>query len=218
MLSLWRVNTICALALAVFAGSVATGKPPARFEFEQAHMGTRFRLALYAPDAEAATRAAEAAFNRVARLDATMSDYKETSELSRLCREAAGRPVKVSEDLFRVLAASQHLAARTGGAFDITAGPVIRLWRRARRTGELPDPERLAQARELTGYQKVRLDEKRRTVQLEKSGMLLDLGGIAKGYAAQEAMAVLKQHGIRNALVAAGGDIVVSAPPPGARG
>ena len=146
-----------------------------------------------------------------------MSDYKETSELMQLCRQAGGPPVRVSEDLFAVLARAQELAERTDGAFDVTCGPVVRLWRRARRQGELPDAKRLAAARELVGYRKLRLDPQARTVQLTRPGMLLDLGGIAKGYAADEAQVVLKRHGITSALVAAGGDLVVSAPPPGRR-
>jgi thiamine biosynthesis lipoprotein len=95
---------------------------------------------------------------------------------------------------------------------------VVRLWRRARKIHELPDAKELAKARELVGYDKVRLDDKNQTVQLTKVGMQLDLGGIAKGYAADAAQAVLKEHKITRALVAAGGDIVVTGPPPDADG
>jgi thiamine biosynthesis lipoprotein len=181
-------------------------------------MGTRFTIILYAPDAGTATRASNAAFKRVEELDATMSDYRETSELMRLCRNSGGRWMKISNDLFSVLVESQILARLSEGAFDVTAGPIVRLWRRARRTGEMPDPRSLARAVELTGYDKLRLDAKTRSARLDKPGMLLDLGGIAKGYAADEAMAVLKRRGIRRAMVAAGGDIVVSRPPPGKSG
>ncbi len=94
----------------------------------------------------------------------------------------------------------------------------MKLWRRARRTGRLPAPESLAEARRLTSYEKIHLDEKTNSVRLEREGMQLDLGGIAKGYAVDEAMKVLERHGIRSALVAAGGDIRVSLAPPVARG
>jgi thiamine biosynthesis lipoprotein len=94
----------------------------------------------------------------------------------------------------------------------------VQLWRRARRTGELPAAQQLARARGLTGYRKLHLDGQARSVRLERIGMRLDLGGIAKGFAADEAIAVLKRHGINSALVAAGGDIAVSGPPPGAAG
>lgn len=181
-------------------------------------MGTQFRIVLYAGDAETARRASTDAFARIARLDATMSDYRETSELMVACKRAADQWVPVSGDLFRALALSQRFARRSRGAFDVTVGPVIRLWRRARRLNELPDATRLAAARRLVGYRLLRLDARRQAIRFDKPGMLLDLGGIAKGYAADAALAVLKDRGITNALVAAGGDIVAGDPPPGAVG
>ena len=151
-------------------------------------MGTQVSIILYARNVSSATRASNAAFNRIGELDAIMSDYRATSELMTICRKSSGQWVKVSDDLFRILAKSQELARRTDGAFDVTVGPIVRLWRRARRTGEMPDPVSLARAVELTGYDKLHLDEKARSVRLDKPGMLLDLGGIAKGYAVDEAM------------------------------
>ena len=203
---------------ATFVCGLAAEPPLTRFEFSQPHMGTRFRIVLYAPDAALAARASDEAFERIARLDNTMTDYQSGSELMSLCRKAGGPPVAVSDDLFRVLEESQRLAARTRGAFDITAGPVIRLWRRARRRRELPDKQELAAARRLVGYKLLRLDAKARTAQLLKPGMMLDLGGIAKGYAADAALKVLARHGIDRALVAAGGDIALGAAPPGEPG
>ncbi|MCS6977532.1 MAG: FAD:protein FMN transferase [Gemmatales bacterium] len=187
-----------------------------RFEFAQPHMGTQFRIVLYAADEATARRSAEAAFARIAELDARLSDYREDSELMRLCQQAGGSPVAVSEDLFRVLKAAQEMARLSGGAFDVTIGPLSRLWRRSRRQKELPTPRRLEEARALVGFEKLILDEQARTVRLSKPGMLLDLGGIAKGFAADEAQRVLRGHGIVSALVAAGGDIVLSDPPPDA--
>ena len=189
-----------------------------RFEFSQIHMGTQFNIILYAPDVRTAIDASTAAFKRVEELDAIMSDYRATSELMMVCRKSGAEWVKVSDPLFRILEQSQELARLTNGAFDVTVGPVVRLWRRARRTGQMPDQLSLARANELVGYRKLELDRQTRSVRVTKAGMLLDLGGIAKGYAADEAIGVLKRHGIRRALVAAGGDIVVSGPPPGARG
>lgn len=191
---------------------------PTRFTFREPHMGTMFKIVLYAPDEAAANRAAKAAFQRIATLDAVMSDYRPASELMQLCQKAGGDPVRVSESLFFVLARAQEVSRLSDGAFDVTVGPIVRLWRRARKSQQMPDPEKLTQARALVGYQNIRLDEKARTVQLLKPGMQLDLGGIAKGYAADEALRVLQQHGITRALVAAGGDIAVSGPPPDAEG
>jgi len=189
----------------------------ARYEFEQAHMGTLARIVLYASSREQAERAARAAFDRVTRLDAIMSDYAETSELNRLS-QVSGRWVRVSEDLFRVLVISSSIARHTNGAFDITAGRMVRLWRRARRTGEMPSREAIEEARSVTGHKKVRLDSRTRSVKLLCEGMLLDLGGIAKGYAADEALKVIRREGIRSAMVVLGGDIALSDPPPDERG
>jgi thiamine biosynthesis lipoprotein len=215
--------TLVALAALHLAWPTRAAAPPAgvalkRYSFEQRHMGTLFRIILYAPDDDVARRAARAGFARVAELNAVMSDYQPTSELMRLCAKAGGPPVKVSDDLFVVLKRSQEVAARSGGAFDVTVGPVVRLWRRSRRTQVLPDAEKLAAARALVGYKLVVLDEKARTVRLLKAGMQLDLGGIGKGYAADAVLAVLARFGITRALVAAGGDIAVSGPPPGKKG
>ena len=193
-------------------------RPLARFEFSEVHMGTEFRLVLYAADGETARRASRAVFQEVSRLDAVMSDYNQASELNRLCLRGVNRKTKISADLFRVLAASQRLAAETGGAFDVTVGTVVRLWRRARRTGEMPAEADLTRARALTGYRALRLEARTRTAWLERDGVRLDLGGIAKGYAADVAMRIIKQFGIRRALVAAGGDILVSDAPPGKPG
>ena len=209
---------LAGLVWATAVWGIAAEPPLTRFEFSQPHMGTQFRIVLYAPDAALAARASDEAFERIARLDNTMTDYRSGSELMSLCHRAGGPPVAVGEDLFRVFDESQKLAARSGGAFDITAGPVIHLWRRARRQHKLPDKHELAQAQRLVGYRNLRLDAKARTAQLLKSGMMLDLGGIAKGFAADEAMRVLARHGVTRALVAAGGDIALGAAPPGQPG
>lgn len=189
-----------------------------RFSFDSQHMGTLFRIILYATEEEVARRAAQAAFNRIAALDDIMSDYKSTSELMRLCQAFAtevGPPVRVSDDLFAVLAAADRLSRRSVGAFDVTVGPLSVLWRHARRTQELPSPQELAAARAKVGYDKVRLDPVRQTVQLAVPGMRLDLGGIAKGYAADQALQLLREkYGLSRALVAAWGDIACGDPPP----
>jgi thiamine biosynthesis lipoprotein len=212
------MSTFFLLVCGLFLSGPGIEPKPTPFTFTEPHMGTLFKIVLYAADEPSADRAAKAAFQRIAALDAIMSDYRPTSELMRLCQKAGGDPVRVSEPLFFVLARAQEVSGLSDGAFDVTVGPVVRLWWRARKTQQLPDPQKLSQARSLVGYQNIRLDEKARTVQLLKPGMQLDLGGIAKGYAADEALHVLEQQGIRCALVAAGGDIAVSAPPPDAEG
>ena len=188
--------------------------PLTRFTFTEPHMGTRFSVIVYAVDEATASKAAKAAFKRIAELDGSMSDYRPASELMQLCKKAGGEPVKVSDDLFYVLLKAQQVAERSDGAFDVTVGPVVRLWRVSRKTRQLPDPEKLKAALALVGYKNVKIDTEAHTVQLLKSGMQLDLGGIAKGYAADEALKTLETHGIKSALVAGGGDIAVSDAPP----
>lgn len=189
-----------------------------RYTFTQVHMGTEFKLTFYAPSDELARMAAEAAFARVAELDLIMSDYKATSELMRLCHKAGGEPVKVSEELFSILEKAQEFSRRSEGAFDVTVGPVVRLWRKARRTRQLPEPQERKEALARVGFGKIKLDPQQRTVQLLVAGMLLDLGGIAKGFAADAVLAVLRRFGIRQALLAAGGDIVAGDAPPARQG
>jgi thiamine biosynthesis lipoprotein len=181
-------------------------------------MGTAFTLILYSGDDATASRASRLAFDRIKQLDQTLTDYDPESELMRLCARAGGPPVVVSPDLFEVLARSKALYERSEGAFDITIAPVVRLWRRARREKVKPDPELLAKALALVGSDAIVLDPEKRTVELKRPGMKLDVGGIAKGYASEEAMKVLKREGISSALVAGSGDIVVSGPPPGRSG
>jgi FAD:protein FMN transferase len=216
-----RKSVLLALAGWLVTSGAFTGADEpklTRYAFTEPHMGTQFKIIVYAPDEPAANQAVKAAFDRIARLDGIMSDYRPTSELMRLCQKAGGPPVPVSEDLFTVLSKAQEVSRRSGGAFDVTVGPVVRLWRLSRRTQRMPDPAKLAHARELVGYEKVVLDPKARTVQLKKAGMQLDLGGIGKGFAADAALAILERHGITRALVAGSGDIAVSDAPPDAEG
>jgi len=117
-----------------------------------------------------------------------------------------------------VLAAAEDVARASGGAFDVTVGPLVALWRRARRQGELPAPERLAAARAAVGWRALALDRARGAARLGLAHMRLDLGGIAKGYALDAALAELARHGIERALVDGGGDLAAGAPPPGADG
>ena len=188
------------------------------FEAVEPHMGTLVSIKLYARDQDRAKAAFRAAFDRIAQLDEILSDYKPASELNHITQVAVGRPVKVSDDLFRVLEAAQDLSAASHGAFDVTVGPVVRLWREARREHQLPDRDALDAALSHCGYQKLHLDRTAHTVQLDQDGMQLDLGGIAKGYAADEALSVLKRMGFASALVAASGDLAFSDSPPGRKG
>ncbi|MBC8065464.1 MAG: FAD:protein FMN transferase [Chlorobia bacterium] len=189
-----------------------------RFTFTEYHMGIDARLTVYADTQSRAEKACRAAFDRIGALDWVMSDYRKDSELMKLCAEAGEPAVRVSPDLFKVLQKAEEVSRRSEGAFDVTVGPLVALWRASRKSGVLPNPAELEKARGLVGWEKVKLDDCGRTVQLAVSGMKLDLGGIAKGYACDEARKVLRRHGVTRALVEMGGDIVVSGPPPGKTG
>lgn len=190
-----------------------------RHEFVRVEMGVTFRIALYADSESTANKGAQAAFARIAELNQILSDYDSTSELMRLCRLAEpGKPVKVSPDLLTVMEHAQRVSGQSSGAFDTTVGPVVRLWRRARRRHRLPMEERLRQAMGVVDYRFVKVDRCAGTITLNKPGIRLDLGGIAKGYAADEALKVLRAHGINRAMVDGSGDIVVGDAPPGEPG
>ncbi|MFQ3649109.1 MAG: FAD:protein FMN transferase [Gemmataceae bacterium] len=189
-----------------------------RYRFQEPHMGTLFRIQVYAPDQDKAAAAARAAFARVAELNSILSDYDPKSELMRLCAQAGGEPVKVSGPLFTVLARAQQVSRDSQGAFDVTIGPVVALWRKARRNARLPDATALQAARALVDWRQVVLDPDKQTVQLKQKGMRLDLGGIAKGYAADEMLAILRKQGLNRALIAAGGDLRAGDAPPGKSG
>ena len=210
---------IALVVLLAVAVSPLKAQPLERYAFSRAQMGTQFNIVLYAPDSVRARRAADAAFARIDTLNQYLSDYLSESELSRLSATAGSdRDVPVGDDLWTVLQNAQRLAAQTDGAFDVTVGPLTRLWRWAMRRGRLPPDDELAQARAAVGYRHLVLDSVARTARLVRPGMRLDLGGIAKGYAVDEALAVLQVHGLPHALIDGGGDIRLGEPPPGKRG
>jgi FAD:protein FMN transferase len=188
------------------------------YEAVEPHMGTLFRIKLYAPDDTVAQRGFQRAFERIDQLDKLLSDYKQESELSRISREAVGHPVHVSDDLFRIAQSAERLSIATGGAFDLTIGSLTHVWRQARSDNKLPSQQAVQWAIAHCGYRKLHLDAKAQTMEFDSSGMLLDAGGIAKGYAADEALAVLAGLGVHSALIAASGDLAFGEPPPAQAG
>ncbi|MDB6023237.1 MAG: FAD:protein transferase [Pedosphaera sp.] len=181
-------------------------------------MGTVVSITLYAPDAHAATTAAEAAFRKFVTLERIMTSYDSKSELMQLCLRPVGVPTCVSPELFEILQESKRVAKETDGAFDITVGPFVRAWRAARKSNVLPTAQEIAGMRQSVGYEKLRLDARAQTVTLLASNMNLDLGGIGKGYAADKALGVMRRMGVTRALVAASGDIAIGDAPPGKPG
>lgn len=182
-------------------------------------MGTYLNLTFYAPDSLTASSASKAAFKRVDELNNILSDYKPDSELSELSRSSGtGETIPISHSLYDVLQTSLEISSVTNGAFDITIGPFVQLWRQVRRTQRRVSDQELEDARDRVGYQFIELDKTDKSAKLLKNDMRLDAGSIGKGYASDEVMAELRKFDITSALVDFGGDIVVGDPPPGKDG
>ncbi|MCF8247185.1 MAG: FAD:protein FMN transferase [Saprospiraceae bacterium] len=186
-----------------------------RHEFTQPLMGTDFRIVAYYPDSFKLFEAVEKAFSRVAVLEKVFSDYDENSEVSWLSDERKG---EVSNELWEVLDYSLEVSRRSEGAFDVSVGALTKLWRKAFRQKEFPSENDIAAAKKTVGYEAIRTNQRANQVRLKKKGMRLDFGGIAKGYAVDEAMAWLKSYGIYVALVDGGGDLALGFAPPGKEG
>tara|TARA_R110002096_G_scaffold142779_3_gene298297 strand:- start:705 stop:1763 length:1059 start_codon:yes stop_codon:yes gene_type:complete len=190
------------------------------FSFKQPHMGTEFTILVWANQSQSddLTLVVEQAFDRVNQLNQICSDYFPLSEINDLARAPAKVPFPVSPDLYHLLFLSKELTRESEGAFDVTAGPLVRLWRLSKKNSKLPTPEQLERAKARTGADHLTLDTENQTVTKHVEGMLFDLGGIAKGYAADAAFSILRDAGYRRTLVAASGDIVAGDPPPGKAG
>lgn len=190
-----------------------------RFDFESVQMATKFRISLQAENRETAEKAAEDAFEHVSKLTALFSDYEPYSELSRLNATKPNVPFKASPELLDIVNRSLEISQLTDGAFDITCGNVTRLWRSMKNRKQLPPPDRLAAAKAAMDWRALQVDAQACTITLTKPGILLDLGGIAKGYAADSVLKRLRErHHITRALVIAGGDIAIGDPPPSKEG
>jgi thiamine biosynthesis lipoprotein len=164
-------------------------------------MACTYTIVAYGDSAQPVHQAMQAAFDEIDRIDRLMSNYKPDSPLSQLNRNAARQAVTVEPELFDFIAECLRYSRLSDGAFDITVGPLMRAWGFFRGEGRLPTASELNKARANIGYQHIIFDKKARTIRFAKPGLELDLGGIAKGYAVDRAVAVLKQRGIRNALV-----------------
>lgn len=178
-------------------------------------MGTKWHIALYSHDTATANVAFRRAWDVLKEIDRDLSNYSAESELSLLCSSAPhASPMPAGKHLWRVLVAADELSRETDGAFDVTIGPVSKLWRHARKRKTLPSARRLETARSLVGFQFIELDKQSQRVRLTRRGMQIDLGGIAKGYAVDQAVEAIRSTGIASMLVNGGGDLFVGAAPP----
>ena len=190
-----------------------------KFSFQQPKMGSPFNILIYSNDSLAAASAAAQAFRFVDTLNQVYSDYLPNSELNLLCGSSgSGEWFNTSETLFAIVKAAVEGARLSGGSFDITAGPVIRLWRTARKNKTLPHNDSISTALQKVGYKLIQLDTVQQRMKLLKAGMQLDLGGIAKGETAQRTVSKLRTLGFSQVLVDAGGDIVAADVPAGVSG
>ncbi len=188
------------------------------FEFIRVRMGTTVRLLIHADGAKKAESAAVAAFDRISSLENILSDYNSASEARMLEHAAVGTPVNVSSDLVRAMARARELSAMTLGAFDVTCGPLTRLWRDAFRVGAPPSQADIELAVGRVGWSFVGVDERRSQLTFEWPGMALDFGAIGKGLAADAALEVLANLDCPHSLVDVGGDLAVGLAPPGTEG
>jgi len=169
-------------------------------------MGTLVTVIVFAPDADSGTKALDEAFSEIKSVDDLMSTWREDTELSRLNALAGEGPKEVSSELFEVLSRSMEISKLTEGAFDVTVGPFIELWKAAAKRDAPPTEIELGRVRKLVGYEKVLLDGENGTVVLPE-GMSIDLGAVAKGYAVDRAARALRALGIEAFLIEAGGDL-----------
>jgi thiamine biosynthesis lipoprotein len=208
---------ICALiarALVVEAGSDLV-----RHEESRVSMACTYTIVLYGRDRERLRRIASEALDEVDRIDRLMSHYRAESPLSRLNREGAGGPVAVDPELYDFIDACMRYSRSSAGAFDITVGPLMKAWGFFRGEGRRPSRAELEAARAVVGYRHLILDARARTIAFDRKGVELDLGGIAKGYAVDRAVEILKSHGITSALLSSGGSTIYAlGAPPGRKG
>lgn len=174
---------------------------------ERVLMGTQVIVKVVSNDRERSQIAVNAAFDEVSRLERLMSNFMPETELSRINQQAGVAPVKVSRELFEIIKRSLVFSELSDGAFDISFASVGKLWNF--RNAVLPASDAVKTHLPFVDYRKIRLDDERTTVFLPSRQMEIGLGGIGKGYAMDRAMAVLNHHGIRNAMVMAGGDTLI---------
>lgn len=206
------------IALALLLSPEGSARGLDLFSFSKPEMGSLFQIKLYADNQDAAQRAADAAFARIEQINQAASDYLPESELSRFNKAPDHTAIAASADLFALVEKSLEVSKLTDGAFDVTCAYAVQNWRRAKRQRQLPSPEQTRRAIEMTDWRALQLDAKKRTVTRLKPGVRIDLGGIGKGYAANEALLVLKRHGITRAVAAASGDMAIGDPPPDEKG
>jgi thiamine biosynthesis lipoprotein len=215
-----------ASALGVLSVPASPGRPPAenrtvlRFEESLDAMGTTFTVVVYGEDRFKLQAAVESSLDEVRRLDGMLSNYRPASEWSRMNRDAASGPVRVSEELFDLLAACFRYSEASEGAFDISVGPLMKIWGFYKGSGRFPHRAEIKGAMARIGYRTIELNENDHTVRFRRSGVELDPGGIGKGYAVGRMVPILKGGGVQSGFITAGSSSMyaIGTPPTESRG
>jgi thiamine biosynthesis lipoprotein len=209
-------------ALAVSTEAAPADATPGLLRLEESldSMGTTYSVVVYGTDRYKMQTAVELSFDEVRRLDQMLSNYRSESELSRLNRSAGAGPVKVSKELFDLLSACVRYSEASEGAFDISVGPLMKVWGFYKGSGHFPHRAEIRGAMANVGYKNIMLDAGQQTVQYRRSGVELDPGGIGKGYAVDRMVAILRDNGIRSGLITAGSSSIygIGAPPTESKG
>jgi thiamine biosynthesis lipoprotein len=214
-----RITCACvASACLLLAARAQAEDAPVRYEASHDAMGTVFTVVAYGRDSRFLAQVANEVFEEIDGLDAQMSHYRAESEVSRINRRAGREAVLVEPSLFRVLEESIRYSQETGGTFDITVGPLMKAWGFFRAQGRRPSRPELARVMGRVGYRHIQLAREQRTIRFNVDGLELDLGGIAKGYAVDRAVDILRSQGVTVALVSSGtSSIYALGAPPGER-
>lgn len=170
-------------------------------------MGTEVTITVVAKSRAEGAAAIEQGMAEIRRLDRMMSLYRDDSQVTKVNLAAGSRPVKVSPEMIEVAEAAARISALTEGAFDVTVGPLVVLWQMRLKEGRVPADEEIARVRQRVNYRNIVIDRKEGTLFLRKPNMVMDFGGVAKGYAADRAVDVLRKKGINDAIIAIAGDI-----------
>jgi len=185
-----------------------------RYSYAKILMGSRCKITLFAPNEAQAATAAAIALDEVARIEHILTDYNPNSEAMQVMRMPLGQWHEVSPTLMEILVLSKKVHRLSNGAFDPTIGAMTHLWRRVLKEGRIPTEAELNLAKASSGFEHLEMDQTTVSLRFEVKGMILDFGGIGKGYAADRAIEVLARHGFKSAMVDLGGDLVFGDPPP----
>jgi thiamine biosynthesis lipoprotein len=203
---------LAAATAALTSGLLAPGNPQGETREFKYLMGTSVQIAAIGSDETTRKAAIAEAFGAIQEVDRLMSNYRDDSELAGVNARAAAQAVKVSDPLFAVLEASQEVSRRGDGAFDVTVGPLVRLWGFHDRNPHVPAPAELEAVRPLVSYRNLILDPREHTVRLARAGTEIDLGGIAKGFAVELAGGVMRRYGLSSFIDAGGNQYMVGHP------